>query len=230
MIYITGDTHGDKSRFTARGATRLKSGDTVIVLGDFGFLWDGSKAEERTLRWLTKRKYNILFLDGKHENYDLLMQYPIVEAFGGHARHLGGNLYHLLRGEIYTIENKTAFAFGGGDSSEKGFRMEQHRWWPQEMPTEDEMQRGIQNLAAAGNHVHLILTHEAPSLAKYLHHSHSDGLNTMTAYFDELMRTVDYDCWYFGSVHQTRFLSKKAIAVFDRILPADGTPPVIPKR
>lgn len=230
MIYITGDTHGDKGRFTVKDAARLKRGDTLIVLGDFGFLWSGRKNEQHVLNWLAKRKYNILFLDGKHENYDLLAQYPTVEVFGGQAQHLGGNLYHLLRGEVYTVEGRTIFAFGGGDSSEKGFRMEQNLWWPQEMPSEQEMQRGLANLRAQSNRVDLILTHEAPSLAKYMQHTYTDGLNTMTAYFDEIMRTTEYDCWYFGSIHQTRFLSKKAIAVFDRILPADGTPPVNLKR
>ena len=45
MIYVTGDTHGDLSRFETGGARRLKKNDTVIVCGDFGFLWDGSPKE-----------------------------------------------------------------------------------------------------------------------------------------------------------------------------------------
>ena len=225
MIHITGDTHGDKSRFTSREAAKLRRDDVLVVLGDFGFVWNGSAAEQRILRWLGKRKYTILFLDGKHENYDLLSQYPVTEAFGGKVQQISGNLYHLLRGEIYRIDGQTIFAFGGGDSTEKNFRMEQHCWWPQEMPSEAEMRHGLEKLRAAGNRVDLILTHEAPELAKYLRNVHSDGLNTMTAYFEEIMRNTEYQCWYFGSVHQTRFLAKKSIAVFDRILPADGTPP-----
>lgn len=224
-IYVTGDTHGDKKRFTSRTAAQLREGDVLIVLGDFGFLWNGGRKEEKTLRWLGRRKYTILFLDGKHENYDLLEQYPVSEAFGGPVRQISENLYHLQRGEIYTVCGKKVFAFGGGDSSEKGFRVEQNHWWPQEMPTEAEMQRGLDNLAAAGNCVNLVLTHEAPSMAKYLRHLYADNLSTMDTYFDEIAHRTSYDCWYFGSVHQTRFLAKKTIAVFDRILLADGKPP-----
>lgn len=224
-LYVTGDTHGDKARFLTREAKRLKEGDALVVLGDFGFLWNGGRAEEKVLRWLGKRKYAILFLDGKHENYDLLAQYPVTEAFGGPVQQISGNLYHLLRGEIYTICGKRVFAFGGGDSSEKSFRAEQHHWWAQELPSEAEMQRGKANLAATGNRVDLILTHEAPSMAKYMRHLYADNLGTMESYFDDIARTASYDCWYFGSVHQTRFLAKKTIAVFDRILPADGRPP-----
>ena len=43
MIYITGDTHADFSRFTKRQRCRLPfeltEKDIVIVCGDFGLLW-----------------------------------------------------------------------------------------------------------------------------------------------------------------------------------------------
>ena len=43
MIYFTGDLHGDYDRFKSKELKKLKKGDTLIVCGDFGFLWDGSK-------------------------------------------------------------------------------------------------------------------------------------------------------------------------------------------
>lgn len=42
MVYITGDVHGDIRRFGAP-ARRLKKGDTLIVCGDFGMLWEGGE-------------------------------------------------------------------------------------------------------------------------------------------------------------------------------------------
>ena len=68
----------------------------MVVLGDFGFVWDGSAAERKRLDWLRKRPYTILFLDGSHENYDLLAQYPETELFGGRVQSLGGNVYHAV--------------------------------------------------------------------------------------------------------------------------------------
>ena len=44
------------------------------------------------------RPYTLLFLDGSHENYDLLAQYPETERFGGRVQSLGGNVYHVCRG------------------------------------------------------------------------------------------------------------------------------------
>ena len=70
MVYLTGDTHGDIDRFRHGRLRWLSRRDTVVVLGDFGFVWDGSKEEQKKLDWLRKRPYTLLFLDGCHENYD----------------------------------------------------------------------------------------------------------------------------------------------------------------
>ena len=62
MIYVTGDMHGDISRFENSKIKKLKKGDSLIICGDFGFIWDGGPAEEKQLKKLGKKKYNILFI------------------------------------------------------------------------------------------------------------------------------------------------------------------------
>ena len=62
MVYLTGDTHGELDRFKDGELRRAGKGDFVVVLGDFGFVWDGSKAEQKNLDWLRKRPYTILCL------------------------------------------------------------------------------------------------------------------------------------------------------------------------
>ncbi|WP_418452613.1 metallophosphoesterase, partial [Anaerotruncus massiliensis (ex Liu et al. 2021)] len=86
MIYVTGDVHADLGRFKGKAAKKLKKGDTLIVCGDFGFVWDGSKKEQRVLKWLGKRRYSVLFVEGTHDNLDLLAGYPVVDFCGGKAR------------------------------------------------------------------------------------------------------------------------------------------------
>ena len=78
MIYITGDMHGDKKRLSPFKLRFLNEGDTLIVCGDFGFLWDGSKEEIAILKKLSKKKYNICFIDGTHENFELLNKLKIL--------------------------------------------------------------------------------------------------------------------------------------------------------
>ena len=153
MIYVTADTHGEIDRFKEKDIRRLGRKDTLIVLGDFGFLWDGSKQEQKNLHWLTKRRYKILFLDGCHDNYDMLKEYPAEPFMGGRARHIGGNVYYICRGSVLEIEDKKLLCFGGGESFDKEDRVEGVNWWRAEMPTSDELEWCIDNLKACENQV-----------------------------------------------------------------------------
>ena len=115
MIYLTGDLHGDFERFRSKEMKKLKKGDTLIVCGDFGFVWDGSKKEQSILKKLGKSKYQILFIEGTHDNLDLLSQYPQEEWNGGKVRRISGSLLKLERGEVFELEGKRFFAFGRRD-------------------------------------------------------------------------------------------------------------------
>ena len=221
MIYLTGDTHGDIRRFKTFAARRLKAKDVLIICGDFGFVWDGSKGEENLLNWLGKRKYTILFLDGKHENYELLRKYPETELFGGKVQHISGNLYHLTRGEIYEIDGKKVFVFGGGESTEKQFRIDEEHWWEEELPTHTEMDFAKKKLLEAGNKVDYIVTHEAPPSAKGLKFGHRDSTNILDSFFEDIARSVSFDHWFFGSVHQDKRISHKLTALFTDIVSSE---------
>ena len=76
MIYITGDTHGDVRRFSTKSFPEQKEMnkcDYVVVLGDFGLVWDWkgeSKHEKNWLDWLEDKPFTTLFIDGNHENND----------------------------------------------------------------------------------------------------------------------------------------------------------------
>ena len=122
MVYVTGDMHGDIARFDSPAVKRLKKGDTLIICGDFGFVWDNSKAEQKTLKKLGSKKYNICFIDGTHENFELLNAYPVTEWCGGKVHHICGNLYHLMRGQVFRIDNMTFFTMGGGESPDIDIR------------------------------------------------------------------------------------------------------------
>ncbi|HHV51537.1 MAG TPA: hypothetical protein GXX54_07535 [Clostridiales bacterium] len=221
MVYITGDTHGDFSRFTSPAARRLRRGDTLIVLGDFGFLWDGSKKEKKVLKKMSRLKYTVLFLDGPHENYDLLRDYPVTEWNGGRVQKIADNIIHLLRGEIYTIESKKYFAFGGGESRDFDIREDTNTWWEEEMPSAEEMLSGRQRLKENGNKVDYILTHEYPGKTG-IYFDKKGRQNGLNAYLGLIESEVEYECWFFGSLHTDKVLSKSLRAVFQDIVPVNG--------
>ena len=110
MIYITGDTHGDISCFKNPKLNKLGEKDILIVCGDFGFIWNPhDKNEKKNLEFLKKRKYTICFVDGAHENFDILNSYKPYRWKGGNTHKIADNIYHLMRGEIFTFEGKSFF-------------------------------------------------------------------------------------------------------------------------
>ena len=49
VVYVTGDMHGDLERLYSKGFRRLKSGDVLIVCGDFGYIFNGDKTEKQVI-------------------------------------------------------------------------------------------------------------------------------------------------------------------------------------
>lgn len=224
MVYITGDTHGDIKRFSDPRLRSLKKGDTLIICGDFGFIWDGTRAEERILRYLGRKPYNICFLDGTHENFDLLNEYPVHMWNGGRVHEISGNVRHLMRGQVYSIEGQRYFTMGGGESPDMEYRMEQNRWSKDELPTKKELINAARLVEKTGGQIDIILTHEPPQKIKgFLQLKENKeavrvtGLNT---FFDELANFCDFKRWFFGSLHEDKFISGTHIGVFHNIVNA----------
>ena len=58
MLYVTGDTHVDFQRFQEEYFPEQKNmtkDDFVIICGDFGGVWNGSKRERRQLDRLAQK-------------------------------------------------------------------------------------------------------------------------------------------------------------------------------
>ena len=225
MVYVTGDTHGDYKRFSDPRLRELKKGDTLIVCGDFGFIWDGSRSEERILRRLGQKKYNICFLDGTHENFELLNSYPVEMWNGGKVHAISGNVYHLMRGQVYTLDGRRYFTMGGGESPDMDIRVEYNSWSKAEIPTKQELLDAAQVVDRTGGNIDVILTHEPPQRIKgFLQLKENKeavrvtGLNT---FFDELASFCKFKRWFFGSLHEDKFISKSHIAVFHNIVNAE---------
>ena len=223
MIYITGDMHGDKKRLSPFKLRFLNEGDTLIVCGDFGFLWDNSNAEQNYLMALGKRKYNICFVDGTHENFDLLNNYEISQWNGGKVHKIFGNLYHLMRGQVYEIEGRKIFTMGGGESSDIDIRKDVNAWSKDEIPTQEELLEGAENLEVAGYDIDIIVTHEPPLKVKNflnLNDPNEFRVSALNAYFEELSNDCKFRKWYFGSLHIDKYISKTHRAVVKDIVKA----------
>lgn len=196
---VTGDTHGDlnfKRIFQARklGYTHL------IICGDFGYIWTGDKKEQKQLDYLNKIGVQVLFCDGNHEGFNILNSYPITEMYDGKVHKIRDNIIHLMRGEIYHIDNKSFFVFGGANSTDKEYRVEGKSWWKEEMPSNEEQEYGLYNLNIYGNKVDYIITHTCYPSA-LLKVGGDYRIDELSDFFNQIKVTVDYKYWYFGHMH-----------------------------
>ena len=143
MIYITGDCHSDFSKFETDKfpiQTEMTKNDYVIICGDLGRVWNyivESMYEKQWLDWFSNKNFTTLFVDGNRENFERLYGYPVEEWHGGKVHKIRDSVLHLMRGEIFDIDNKKIFAFGGAKS---------HDIKDGIVNLDEEMQNGINNL------------------------------------------------------------------------------------
>lgn len=215
-IFITGDTHGmidwekiNTTRFPEQ--KNLTKNDYLIILGDFGGIW-GDEGEDRyIIKTYEKRNFTTLFIDGNHENHDLLDGYPVEEWCGGKIHKISDSVFHLMRGQVFEIDGKTFFTMGGAESTDKMYRKEGKSWWAREMPSTEEYEEAVANLEKHSGKVDCILTHCAPEMtlsALNMPYVHFRSSNELTEFFDTLAQTVQFEDWYFGHYHFNSDLGK----------------------
>lgn len=229
MIYLTGDTHGTieigKLSRANLAVERVEpgEGDFVIILGDFGLVFapDGQSAEERWwLKWLDKKPWTTLFIDGNHENFARLNALPEEEWRGGRVHRVSESVLHLMRGQVFEIDGRSFFTMGGAASHDRQFRKEGRSWWPEELPSEEELARADAALDGCGRRVDYVLTHCAPTLVQgrinptFL----SDRL---TEYLQHVRDMTAFHRWYFGHYHIDREYDDDFCALYDCVVPIE---------
>lgn len=227
MVYVTGDMHGDLERLYDKEFRKLKKGDVLLVCGDFGYIFDGSKTEKQVVKYLATRKFVTAFVEGTHDNLDTIYRCRTTVWKGGMVHRIKGNLLHLMRGQIFNIDGYSFFTFGGGESIDKDMRVESGRWWRDEEATPSEMADGARVLYEAGCNVDFIITHEPPSLVKsamLLRRGDTDRVNKLNGYLEEIGRSCNFGHWYFGSLHEDRVITEHHTCVFEKVLPVITNP------
>ena len=172
-ILLSGDTHRDydlKKLFpeNLRKAVgpALNHVTHLIVLGDWGAIWGDSPEsiaeERRTLEFYDQMPWETLVITGNHEGYDRIERLPWTTRYGAPARRVTDKIHILQHGNVYTVAGQRLFVFGGGESLDRDRRVEGDSWWPQEIPTQQDLERGIASLQAVGGQVDYVLTHTCP--------------------------------------------------------------------
>ena len=242
MIYITGDTHGDwMSRLNTNVFPEQKEmtkDDTVIICGDFG-IWHDTKQERYKLDWLENKPFTTLFIDGNHSNFDRLYAMPVSEWHGGKVHFIRPSVIHLMRGQVFDIEEKVFWTFGGASSHDiedgilekddprikkwkyddnKMFRINHVTWWKEELPSKEEMDEGLKNLEKYGYKVDFIVTHcgATSSMALYSHGFYKP--DNLTDYLESIRQRVDFKKWFMGHYHDNHAINDKEIILYEQIV------------
>lgn len=240
-IYVTGDTHGGFQRFGTKyfpEQKKMSRDDLVIITGDFGGLWDGSTKDRY---WLEKKPFTTLFLDGNHDNFDMLNALPETMWRGGRIHEVRPHVLHLMRGQVFDLDGYMFFVMGGAsshdiqdgilDPEEPGFeerywRMRRFRamfrvkgvsWWPEELPSDEEYAEARKNLDAHNWSVDYILTHCAPTslTQKIIPGAQADRL---TDFLEEVKNRAKYHYWLFGHLHDNKAIDDRHILLWEQIV------------
>lgn len=226
MIYISGDIHGeiDIHKLSVKNFPEQKEmtkKDYVIICGDFGMPWykPGEKyynSDRYWIKWLNEKPFTTLFVDGNHENYDILNHLPETEMFGGTVGVVSDSIFHLKRGQIYTIDGMKIFTMGGAYSHDIECRKENVSWWRQEVPNQAERYMALDNLATHNNTVDYVITHCGPSeittkISKYI------NADEYCKFLDIVDEKINYKHWYFGHYHEDIIVDEKHTAVYNYV-------------
>lgn len=224
MVFATGDTHypidagklyKSKSGFAL---SKLQRSDYLIVLGDFGLFWSKKNSKNtQNMRKVQALPYTILFLDGNHENFPWLEEFPVVEKFGGKVQRCGENIYHLMRGEVYEIQENRFFVCGGATSTDKEYRQPYVSWWPEENLSGVEERKAIKNLENAAGPIDFILTHTCPESIVVQMFKVPVIYDVTARFLDVIKDRLPSTPWYFGHHHEDKDWGRFH-AIYNRVL------------
>ncbi|MBR2811747.1 MAG: metallophosphoesterase [Solobacterium sp.] len=235
MIYVTGDIHGyiDIRKLLENDVTnKITKDDYVIICGDFGLVYDYQKEnrkERKWLNWLNGKPWTTLFVDGNHECFPRLNALPVREWKGGKIHVVRDKIFHLMRGEIFDIDGTTIFAMGGAASHDRGpaagdtAQVIGKFWWPEEIPSKEEMDYALKNLEKHGNQVDYIITHCMPTLFQDFIKQGTFPPDEMSEFLEKVRVQAEFKHWYSGHYHYNIDLNGQFAVVFSRILPIGST-------
>lgn len=246
MIFITGDCHGKISKFTKENfpeQENLTKDDYVIICGDFGCIWNAtseSPSETLMLDELNNKPFTTLFVDGNHENFQRLYTYPETVWNNGRIHKIRDSVFHLIRGQVFNIDDFKFFTFGGARSHDINngvlnkddpllyekmkilnsgnalYRIKNVSWWEEEMPNKKEYKIGIHNLSKNNYEVDYIITHCCPTNLQKAFYGYEQ--NELTDYFEYIKEHTKFKAWFFGHYHKDKVINKQFGLIYNAII------------
>ncbi len=157
-LLVVGDVHGSWTQMekAIRHAKELGI-DTIFQVGDYG-IWHNDKPYlNRQQALLEQWDIQLLFIDGNHENFNMLYEKKILDDG---TRYVRENITHVPRGYRWDWHGLTFLGLGGAASIDRKHRVEGRSWWPEELITVEDILT-----AQSGGPVDVMFTHDSPRTA-----------------------------------------------------------------
>ena len=215
MIWITGDTHRDFSRFDSfcryNGTTK---DDLMIVFGDAALNFSGEKSDRIMKYEVSRLPLTFLFIRGNHEERaESIKSYKRKEW---HGREIlveddFSSLLFAIDGEIYDIGGLETITIGGAYSIDKETRILYEplwgkTWWEDKQLSVHEKRRITKKLKERDWKIDCVLSHTAP--LKYEPRElflegviQSEVDKSMEQWLDGIEDKLEYKHWWFGHYH-----------------------------
>ncbi len=166
-VLLLGDTHGSRNEITkAFKLAKQTNCNTIFQLGDFGF-WPSSPEGNVFLTYTNEQcsKYGIAFyfLAGNHEQWNDLDIVFATYKTDDDGFYMYGDMRIAPRSHLWHWGGLTFANMSGAFSIDRRFRAKGHGWFPQELPSWDDVDHLKKLLdESLYDHVDIMLTHDAP--------------------------------------------------------------------
>lgn len=211
---VTGDTHGDMSRFADYEYPR--DGTTgVIILGDAGVNYYMNGRDSSAKKKLQKSGYIFYLVRGNHEQRPELCE-GIKYEYDEEVQGLVGIdsefpcIHYLRDGDTYVFGGHSALVIGGAYSVDKWYRLTKgypYQWFETEQLDLAEREKIFEEVS--GKHFDFVLTHTCPRSYEptdlFLPMVDQGAVDkSMENWLDDLKIAIDWNVWLFGHFHADR--------------------------
>lgn len=196
----------------------LTKNDFVIVCGDLVMIDVDPDTRAANIEKLEAKPYTTLFVDGNHEEFDVLESYPVEQWHGGNVHRISPSVLHLMRGQVFELEGKTFFAMGEAPTFHKARLMGLIDGPDPGVPTDEEFAEAERNLTQHGWRVDYVLTHSAPTnLIGRIPDRKKVFRTTISEWLEDVAERLTFDRWFFGHYHCDQEVDGKYFCLFNQL-------------
>ena len=172
----------------------------------------------------------------------MLAALPAEQWEGGKVHFIRENVIHLMRGQMYRIQGKDFFVFGGARSHDiedgimeregpklkekvralerRGvrYRINHLSWWKEEMPDEGQDREGLAVMEEHGWRCDYVVSHCAPSSVQAVFSLGRFEPDELTGYLEGIKNRCRYRRWFCGHYHMDEMVDERHTVMYRKVM------------